>query len=134
MATPPTAHFGFTKLLVTDLEASAAFYTSVFGLKETARVTSAIADRPIDEIIFSPTGAGAATFVLLRYGDVSAPASEEVILGFITDDLPALVARAVSAGGSVVQEPYDNVEHKVKVGFVADNEGHLIEVVQPAEA
>ena len=56
-----TAHFGFTKLVVTDLEAAATFYTEVFAVVEQARVTSAIAGRPIDEIMYTATGTGGAT-------------------------------------------------------------------------
>jgi len=53
-----------------------------------------------------------------------------VIQGFITDDLEAFVERALTAGGAVVDAPWDSVEHGVKVAFVTDVEGHLIEVVQ----
>ena len=122
--------FVFTKLVVTDLDASAAFYTSVFGLTEHNRVTADIADRRIDEIMYEPTSPGAASFVLLRFADRETPAREESILGFMTDDLEALVARAVDAGGSLVDPIRELPEHGVRVGFVADNEGHLVEVVE----
>jgi predicted enzyme related to lactoylglutathione lyase len=123
-------HFGFTKLLVVDLDKSAAFYSEVFGLKETARIESEIAGRALDEILFSPTGEGAATFVLLNFRDATAPSADEVILGFLTADVAALIERAIAAGGSVVREAVDHPELRVKVGFIADIEGHLIEVVQ----
>jgi predicted enzyme related to lactoylglutathione lyase len=123
-------HFGFTKLLVADLEKSAAFYTQVFGLKETTRIQSDIRGRPLEEILFNPTGDGAATFVLLKYLDATAAAADEVILGFITPDLDALIERALSAGGSIERDPLDYPDLGVKVAFVADIEGHLIEVVQ----
>lgn len=130
MSTPPD-HFGFTKLLVADLDKSAAFYRAVFGLQETGRIESEIAGRAIEEILFSPTGDGAATFVLLRYTDTATPSDNEVIIGFITPDIDALVERAVAAGGSVRREPLDYSDLHVKVAFVADNEGHLLEIVQP---
>lgn len=129
MSLPPT-QLAFTKLLVDDLEKTAAFYTSVCGLVETGRVEAEIAGRKISEIIFSAAFQGAATFVLLKFLDAPKPTNDEVILGFVTDDVDAFVARAEAAGGSVVQAPHDNVEHGVKVGFVTDVEGHLIEVVQ----
>lgn len=122
--------FGFTKLLVDDLERVAAFYKSVCDLQETVRVESEIAGRRISEIMFAPTGEGAGTFVLLKFLDAPKPTNDEVILGFITTDVDAFIARAVAAGGSVAQAAYDNVEHGVKVGFVKDVEGHLIEVVE----
>jgi lactoylglutathione lyase len=122
--------FGFTKLVVADLEASAAFYREVFGLRDAGRVQAEIADRPIDEILLAPSHEGAAMLVLLSYVGVTQPAAGEVILGFITASLDELIARAVRAGGSVVQEPYFSEQGGVRVGFVADIEGHLIEVVE----
>jgi predicted enzyme related to lactoylglutathione lyase len=123
--------FGFTKLVVGDLDKSAAFYSHVFGVKEQYRVHADICGREIDEILFETATPGGATFVLLRYADSPAPSSDEVILGFITEDVDGVCARAMDAGGSVTREARDQPEHGVRVAFVADVEGHLIEVVQP---
>src|SRR5688500_7319789 len=123
-------HFAFTKLLVVDLDKCAAFYSEVFGLKEIARIESEIAGRALDEILFSPTSEGAATFVLLKFHAAPAPSADDVILGFLTADVAAVVERAIAAGGSMVREALDHPEIQVKVAFVADIEGHLIEVVQ----
>jgi predicted enzyme related to lactoylglutathione lyase len=126
-----TTHFGFTKLVVHDLETCAAFYTSVLGVEEQRRVQGAVAGRPIEEILYGATAPGGASFILLRYLDSSAPAQDEVILGVWTDDIRALFDRGVAAGGSVPQPIAENPEHGVHLGFLADPEGHLIEVVQP---
>lgn len=123
-------HFGFTKLLVDDLEATATFYKSVCGLTELARVDSEIAGRPIREIMFNATGQGAATFVLLNFVGAPKPHNDEVIIGFQTSDVEAFVQRAVAAGGSIAEDVKAMPEHGVKVGFVRDIEGHLIEVVE----
>src|SRR3954447_18303046 len=127
---PAPDRFGFTKLLVAHLETSATFYKSVFGLVERGRVRSEIADRKIDEIMFEPQEPGGATFVLLHFDGVTSPSSEEVILGFITTDLTALIERAKAAGGEVAAPARNQPEHGVNVAFVNDNEGHLIEVVE----
>ncbi|MBK6510743.1 MAG: VOC family protein [Haliea sp.] len=127
------AHFGFTKLLVRDLEKSARFYTDVCGLTELARVEASIAGRPIREIMFNTTGEGAAMFVLLNFMDDEGAPGKDVILGFQTDDVAAFVQRAVDAGGKIVDPVRDDPEHGVMVGFVSDPEGHLIEVVQVTE-
>jgi len=123
-------NFGFTKLVVGDLEKAASFYKSVFGLTEQARVNSAIAGRAISEILFNPTSAGGATFVLLSFPETRTPASSEVILGFMTSDMSALLERTRAAGGRIVEDATSRPEHGVKVAFVRDVEGHLIEVVQ----
>jgi lactoylglutathione lyase len=122
--------FSFTKLLVEDLEKTADFYKSVCGLVETGRVDAKIGGRPISEILFAPTEGGTATLVLLKFLDSPKPTNDEVILGFITDDLDAYVERATTAGGTVVDPPKSQPEHGVKVAFVTDVEGHLIEVVE----
>ena len=126
-----SAHFGFTKLVVADLDAAAAFYTTVFGFTEIGRVSAAIAGRPIDEIMYAPTAPGGSTFVLLRFADQATPAQHEVILGLIVTGLDACFARAVGAGGAVAQAPVDMTDHGMRVGFLTDPEGHLIEVVEP---
>ena len=128
-----TDHFGFTKLVVGDLEAAADFYTSVCGLTEMARVDAEIEGRPISEIMFNATGDGAATFVLLTFNDEPTPRTGEVILGFITKDVDAFVARALAAGGTIAQNAERQPQHGVKVAFVRDPEGHLIEVVELLE-
>ena len=124
------AHFGFTKLIVDDLDKMAEFYSEVFGFEEQGRVHSDVSGRVIDEIMFHPTAPGAASFVLFKFVDRVAPAQEEVILGFITADLNALVDRATRAGGGITQQIREMPEHGVKVAFVTDPEGHLIEVVE----
>jgi predicted enzyme related to lactoylglutathione lyase len=126
----PTDHFGFTKLVVADLERSAEFYKSVCGLLEQARVDADIDGKPIREILFNATGTGAATFVLLTFPGAPRPQAGGVILGFITTDVDAFLARAQQAGGAVVETPIDRKEHGVRVGFVTDIERNLIEVVQ----
>jgi lactoylglutathione lyase len=127
------AHFGFTKLLVHDLEGAAQFYSDVCGLTQLGKVDAAINDRPISEIMFNTTGEGAAMFVLLKFMDEGSIGGQDVILGFQTDDIAAFVQRAVGAGGEVVDSIKDNPQHGVKVAFVKDIEGHLIEVVQVIE-
>jgi predicted enzyme related to lactoylglutathione lyase len=54
-----------------------------------------------------------------------------MIVGMQTADLAAFLERAQKAGGKVEQAPRIIEDYKVKVAFVRDVEGHLIEVVQP---
>lgn len=123
-------HFGFTKLVVGNLERSASFYKSVCELTEQGRVDATIDGRAISEIMFHATAPGAASFVLLSFFDTPEPGGGEVILGFVTPDVHAFVARARAAGGTVVEDVKSMPEHGVKVAFVKDIEGHLIEVVE----
>jgi len=68
--------------------------------------------------------------VMLKYVNRPAPPIGEVLLGFITPDLAALLKRVSASGGKVVQEARDMPEHGVRVAFVTDPEGHMAEVVQ----
>lgn len=124
------AHFGFTKLVVKDLDRAAEFYSKVCGLTEMARVDSEITSRGISEVMFTPAAEGAAMFVLLKFHDVEAPSSNEVIVGFQTDDLEGFIDRAQQAGGKLVDPIRIMPEHGIKVAFITDIEGHLLEVVE----
>ena len=123
-------HFGFTKLVVADLERSAAFYTQVFGLQEQYRVKDDIGGRAIEEILYEPTAPGGAAFVLLHFVDTSEPVSGSVLAGFLTDEIDDLFTRAAAAGATVVEPAHDAPEHGVRVGFLADPDGHLLEICQ----
>ena len=121
--------FGFTKLLVADLEGSAEFYETVFGLQPRFRVPYAINERKLEEIIYSSESGP--TLALLKFEAATQPSSDEVILGFFTDDIASTFDRAVTAGGAIVRPPRPEPEWGITVGFLADKEGHLIEVTQP---
>jgi lactoylglutathione lyase len=124
--------FEFTKLVVHDLEKMAVFYRDVYGLHAVNRVRGErIGDDEIDEIMMSPDPkAQWSSLVLLKYVRREAPPSGEVILGFTTDDLPALLERVRAAGGGVHAPIKAMPELKIRVAFATDPEGHLAELVQ----
>jgi predicted enzyme related to lactoylglutathione lyase len=126
-----TSSFGFTKLVVHDLEKQAAFYRDVYGLHAVARVQAEIGSEAIDEIMLSSDpNAQFGSLVLLKF--VARPAAQrgELILGFVTDDLPALLDRVRAAGGGVHAPIKAMPELGLKVAFATDPEGHLAEIVQ----
>jgi len=128
------AMFSFTKLIVNDLEKMARFYDEVYGFKQLQRVKAEVEAEPIDEIIMGPPGAQGPTMTesLILFKFVNRPKVPigEVILGFITQDLAALIERVKANGGGIVQAAKDMPEHGVRVAFLTDPEGHLAEVVQ----
>jgi predicted enzyme related to lactoylglutathione lyase len=126
----PKAAYSFTKVVVDDLDAMAAYYGEVFGLTEVRRVKAEIAGEGIDEIMLGLDGSLAGGLILLKWLDRAAPTSGEVILGFLTADISALVARAEAAGGTVREAPRMSLEAGLVVGFIADPEGHLAEVIE----
>lgn len=129
---PPSASFSFTKLIVHDLEKMAAFYREVYGLHAVNRVRGvSIGEEEIDEIMVSADPKAMwGSLVLLKYvGRKSAP-NGEVILGFTTDDLPALLVHVEKAGGRITAPIKEMPDLKIRVAFATDPEGHLAELVQ----
>jgi predicted enzyme related to lactoylglutathione lyase len=128
---PRSTAFSFTKLVVDDLEKMADFYTEVFGLAAVHRVRAEIGGEPIEEILFGAGGELApGSLVLLKFVGRPRPRPGEVLLGFTTDDLPALLDRVVAAGGAVHEGIREMPEMKLRVAFATDPEGHLAELVQ----
>ncbi|MBU6392980.1 MAG: VOC family protein [Sphingomonadales bacterium] len=122
--------FMFTKLLVSNLDAAADFYSSVVGLVEMQRVEAVIDGRPVTEVVYMPTYPGGPMFILARFHDVEAPARSELIMGFASADLDAFVARALAAGGTIIEAPREIPGAYMRVAFVADTEGHVLQVTQ----
>ena len=132
-AAAPTRHFGFAKLRVGDLEKCATFYETAFALVRQRRIDFDDAIGKGSELLYEPTAPGGAMFVLIHFDGAPQPAPGELTLGFYTDDIAALVARVEAAGGSVDRAPYAIPEMKLKVAFVRDVEGHVIEVLEQTE-
>lgn len=131
MADTPRKGFTFTKLIVSDVDSLFAFYSSVFGLVERARVRQGEGENELDEIIMdSSAPASIATLVIKRYPNRPVPAPGEATLGFIVDDVDATVAKAVANRGSIYRAAQTQAQHGVKVAFIKDSDGHLIEVVE----
>ena len=126
--------FSFTKLVVADLEGMAAFYKAVYGLTEAGRYRAEVHGQPIEEIILGREGASSG-LILFTYLDHDGATVGEVLLGFTTDDVGALFERGVAAGGGVWAEIKDpGLAGVALVGFLADPEGHVAEVVQTGSA
>lgn len=125
-----SATYSFTKLVVHDLEAMTRFYGDVYGLEPIQRVEAEIGGEPIEEVILGRDG-GYGGLILLRWVDRDTPPTGELLLGFTTADIDALFERAVTAGATVRVVPFMSEEAGgMRVGFVADPEGHLTEVVE----
>lgn len=121
--------FMFTKLQVHDLEKAAAFFTSVFGLIEMHRMDAAIAGRKVTEIVYQPTYEGGPMFILAKFHDRPAASNNELILGFAAKNLEEALERCEQSGGRIV-EPIQGSPGGMRHAFVADGEGHLIQISQ----
>ena len=129
---PLSVTLGFTKLVVDDLEKLSAFYCAAYGLHAVKRVRGErIAGEEIDEIMLAADPeAPFGNFVLLKYVDREAATTGELLLGFVTDDLPSLLDRVVAAGGRVHDPVREMPDLGLRVAFATDPEGHVAELVE----
>lgn len=126
-----TALSGFTKLICRDEEAMAAYYTSVYGYGIVQRVAGNSDGQPFREVILAPGGDWTrGSLVMFNFTERDAPRDQQVILGFVVDDLDALVAKITANGGKLVGPIREEAEHGVRVVFSTDPEGALCENVQ----
>jgi lactoylglutathione lyase len=127
----PKAWISSTKLIVGDLDRSAAFYQTTLGLTATARIKGVHNDgRAFEEIMYARTPEGGISFVLFHYPAAPKPVTNEVILVVTTEDLAAFMEQWFTAGGTLELPVKDMPEHGVKVVFLRDNEGHIVEVIE----
>lgn len=124
----------FTKLIVDDEEKMTDYYCAVYGLNAVARVGGDAGglSEPFREVILA-TGegmTGGQTLVMFKFLDRPKPRDQQVILGFVTDDLDALKARISANGGKLLGEIFEQPDHGVRVLFSEDPEGALAENVQ----
>jgi lactoylglutathione lyase len=113
------------KLIVRDIARMTAFYEQAFGFAQANRF-----DTPDFEEIMLRQGEDPFLFLLLAYKDGRShpDATAHGATGFVTDDVQAAVDKAVAAGARVKLAPFD--VGPTRVAFLADPEGHEIEIIQ----
>jgi len=128
-------YIGFTKLNVTNLDASVKFYTTVMGLK-----VSAVVDMPtVNETILTRTGGGDEEALVLVYNK---KASQPFVMGtafnnvtFRTNDFEGVIKRLETAGYPITakrQQVPSSVPYgaKMSYAFTKDPDGFTIEILQ----
>jgi len=123
----------FSKLIVRDEEAMAAFYSTVYGLNIIHREAgdSAGSAEAFREVVLSPgTDMSDGSLVMFNFVDRQPPRDQQSILGFVTDDLDAVAARIVAHGGRLVGATREMPEYGIRVQFAEDPEGAINEVVE----
>lgn len=123
----------FTKLIVDDEEKMAAYYAAVYGLTAAVRVAgdSIGTGENFREVIMTRgEDMASGTLVMFKFTDRPKPRDQQMILGFVTDDLETLKQRVVTRGGKLVGPTRDEPQHGVRIQFSEDPEGALAENVQ----
>lgn len=119
-----------TKLVVEDLAAQTIFYVSALGYIEAQSIRADLNIGAIHEVILrSPTN-DQEMLVLLRYEDRPAPPPGGSILAFQVADLQASIRKVLMLGGREIAPWQHMREMNLDVVFLADPEGHTIELYQ----
>ena len=126
----PGPRFAFTKLLVNDLPAQFDFYSKVFGRTERTRYEFDDRPDPLAEIIMTSPDGTEQSLVLLHYKGVPAPAPGSAVIGFQVHGLDEIVQRAENAGAMVTEPPTTMADIGIRVAFVTDPEGHVLELFE----
>jgi len=106
------------------------FYCDAMGLSVRTRIA---VDQPayvIRETVLEV--AGSATLLnLVQHLDRPCPVPGESVIRLTVSDIVAVIAACVQAGGEVKTPATEVPEHKLKVAYIADPEGHMLELLQP---
>lgn len=122
----------FVKIVTDDPETLLAFYSRAFDFKVIQRVkSSAGTEWELEEIITHAANDAGCTLVLLKFLARPVPEPGGIVLGMRVGDIDAALKRAVDAGATVVRPLKTEAEHGVKVVFVQDPGGNLIEIIEP---
>jgi catechol 2,3-dioxygenase-like lactoylglutathione lyase family enzyme len=125
--------FSFVKIMVADVAAMERFYCDALGLTVRTRIAVDRPDYAIRETILE-IGGGETLLNLVQHLDRPCPAAGEAMLGLAVQDIDAVIALAVSAGATILQPVTPIPDHHVKVAFLADPEGHQIELLEYSSA
>lgn len=123
--------YGFSKLVVGNLDASAEFYESVCGLAGKVEVVSTLGGRDLTEFIYGSVDDDRPAFVLMSYNGDTSISTGEAIVGFYTEDIETFVENAIAQGGGIVEEINERAEFHARIALLTDPEGHLVEVIEP---
>ncbi len=128
--------FALTKIIVADIDAMERFYMDCLGLVSAARLQIGVGEGAMKESILDvPNGeASAAKLGLVQYLNKPAPSLGEAVVVFMVDDVEQMAAKMLAAGGKIIHPITEIAEHHLKLAYVADPEGHVVEIMQSVRA
>lgn len=121
--------FAYAKVVVKDSDALRPFYTDALGLTAAMRIEEGEGDHAFVENFFSVGGGTRPQIVLISYTNQPAPAPGESIVALNVDDVDATLAAIAKHGGRTTVPAFDIPEHKLRMAYAADPEGHTIELM-----
>jgi lactoylglutathione lyase len=133
----------FSKITVSDMQKSYAFYTEVIGLKpaiSTAQNQAPPAPGPDPkswpaELALNFSGTFADPFFDLlapRNGKPTHEMTDMIVIGLKVPDAPAVIRRVKQAGYEVIREAPVVGPGEMSIGMVRDPDGYRLEILQAA--
>ncbi|MDD3799698.1 MAG: VOC family protein [Novosphingobium sp.] len=116
----------YTKFAVSDSDAMREFYCTALGFNHGTRIEEGEGDNAFVENFI---GVGPQQVVLIAYKNRPAPAPGESYLALMVEDVDASLAAIEKAGGTITMPGLDIPEHKLRMGYATDPEGHVIELM-----
>lgn len=121
--------FAFARFKVADLADLEIFYTRALGFTVTMRVDEGEGADELHEI-FLGLGGAQPQFALIHYPNQPVPQVGEAIVSLIVDDLEATLAAVKTHGGKDVTGVIAVPDHHMKLAYITDPEGHMLELMQ----
>ncbi len=119
---------GFTKIIVADLGAMEHFYVEGLGIEIVTRISVDEPGWELDEIMLS-AGEGS-QLILVHYRNRPAPTPGEAVIGLYVANIEGVVASAATHGATIVVPVREIPEHGIKMAYVSDPEGHMVEFLE----
>jgi glyoxylase I family protein len=122
---------------VADLDRSIAWYAAAFGFEVEHR--GRVPEGTPIAMLRTPGGAGVELFELAPRedpgwsGPIAALEQGVVHFGLAVPDVQAAFERALAEGGREVWPPRDAPVSGVRIAFLADPDGNLVELIGPAK-
>jgi catechol 2,3-dioxygenase-like lactoylglutathione lyase family enzyme len=128
----PALSFAFTKIVVGDLDAAERYYGATLGLTRVAYIEFGEGTNALQEVILavpdSPTNW--ARLNLIHFPNRPVPAPGETVIGFMVDDVEKTAVAMTQAGGRITVPVRELTDYRMKLAYVADPEGQIVEILQ----
>jgi lactoylglutathione lyase len=133
----------FSKITVSDVQKSYAFYTEVIGLRPAISTAQKEAPAPPGsdpkswpaEIALNFSGSFADPFfdiLAARSGKPTHEMTDMIVIGLKVPDAPAVIKRVKEAGYEVIREAPVVGPGEMSIGMVRDPDGYRLEILQAA--